>query len=60
MASLMAEVDSPLLQTQVLRIARSVIYADGNLSDAECAMVDAISRHGSIREQHESRDKAIA
>jgi tellurite resistance protein len=45
MASLMAEVDNPLLQTQVLRIARSVIHADGHLSDAESAMVDAISRH---------------
>ena len=45
MASIMAEVDNPLLQTQVLRIARSVIDADGHLCDAESAMVDEISRH---------------
>ena len=60
MASLMTEVDDPLLQTQVLQIARSVIHADGHLSDAECAVVDAISRHWSIQAHHESWDKVMA
>jgi hypothetical protein len=58
MASLMAEVDNPLLQTQVLRIARSVIYADGHLSDAESAMVDAINRHWRILPQVERGETA--
>ncbi len=53
MASLTAEIDNPLLQAQVLRIARSVIYADGHLSDAEFAMLDAISRHWQVLPQRE-------
>lgn len=53
MASLTAEIDSPHLQAQVLRIARSVIYADGHLSDAEFAMLDAISRHWQVLPQRE-------
>lgn len=58
MASLMAEVDNPLLQTQVLRIARSVTYADGHLSDAESAMVDAISRHWRVLPHRERSNTA--
>ena len=58
MASLMAEVDNPLLQTQVLRIARSVTYADGHLSDAESAMVDAISRHWRVPSHRERSNTA--
>jgi hypothetical protein len=54
MASLMSEVDNPLLQTRVLRIAWSVIHADGHLSDAESAMVDAISRHWRVLPHRES------
>ena len=57
MASLMAEVDDLLLQAQVLRIARTVIYADRHLSEAEFAMVDAISRHWRVRSYRE-RDMA--
>ena len=57
MASLMAEVDDLLLQAQVLRIAKKVIYADRHLSDAEFAMVDAISRHWRLRSYRE-RDMA--
>ena len=53
MASLTAEIDNPLLQAQVLRIARSVIYADGHLSDAEFAMLDAISRHWQVLPQRD-------
>jgi hypothetical protein len=58
MASLMAEVDNPFLQIQVLRIARSVIYADGHLSDAESAMVEAIGRHWRGRPNRECGNTA--
>ena len=43
--SLLAEVDEPLLQSKVLRMAASVVHADQHLSDGEAAMLDAISRH---------------
>ena len=45
MASLMAEVDDPRLQSKVLRVAASVVNADKHLSDGETAMLDAINRH---------------
>jgi len=49
MASLMAEVDDPRLQGQVLRIAASAALADKHLSDGETAMLDAIIRHWQAR-----------
>ncbi len=49
MASLMAEVDEPQLQAQVLRLAASAVQADKHLSDGETAMLDAINRHWHIR-----------
>jgi len=42
--SMMAEVDEPELQRQVLRLAGSVVRADKHLSEGETAMLDAISR----------------
>ena len=42
--SMMAEVDEPELQRQVLRLAASVVRADKHLSEGETAMLDAISR----------------
>ncbi len=42
--SMMAEVDEPELQAQVLRLAASVVHADMHLSEGEAAMLDAISR----------------
>ena len=45
MASLMAEVDEPQLQSKVLRAAAFVVHADKHLSDGEAAMLGAISRH---------------
>lgn len=44
MASLLAEVDEPQLQAQVLRLATSVAHADRHLSEGETAMLDAIRR----------------
>lgn len=43
-ASMLAEVDEPQLQSKVLRVAASVVHADQHLSDGEAAMLDAISR----------------
>jgi uncharacterized tellurite resistance protein B-like protein len=43
MASLLAEVDDPQLQAQVLRLATSVARADKHLSEGETAMIQAIS-----------------
>ena len=42
--SMMAEVDEPGLQRQVLCLAASVVHADKHLSEGEAAMLDAISR----------------
>jgi hypothetical protein len=41
---MMAEVDEPELQRDVLRLAASVVRADKHLSEGEAAMLDAISR----------------
>ena len=45
MASLMAEVDDPRLQSKVLRVAEKIVQADRHLSEGEAAMLDAICRH---------------
>ena len=42
--SMLAEVDEPQLQRQVLRLAASVAHADKHLSEGEAAMLDTISR----------------
>jgi hypothetical protein len=54
LASLMAEVDEPRLQSLVLRIAASVVHADRHLSDGETAMLNAISRHWHPSQRHEN------
>lgn len=45
MASLMADVNEPQLQSKVLRVAVSVVHADQHLSEGEAAMLAAIRRH---------------
>ena len=45
MASLMAEVDDPRLQSKVLRVSEKIVQADRHLSEGEAAMLDAICRH---------------
>lgn len=45
LASLLAEVDDPALQTRVLRLARAAAEADQHLADAEILVVDAARRH---------------
>jgi len=42
--SLLAEVDAPQLQAQVLRLAASVAHADKHLAEGEAAMLHAIRR----------------
>ena len=45
LVSMMAEVDAPQLQQQVLLVAVAVVQADQHLSEGEAAMLDAIRRH---------------
>ena len=45
LASMMAEVEEPRLQAEVLRIAGTVVNADQHRSDGETAMLDVIGRH---------------
>ena len=49
LAPMMAEVDEPRLQGEVLRVAASAVNADKLLADGETAMLDAISRHWQTR-----------
>ncbi len=50
LASLMGEVDSPALRTEVLDIAEAVCAADRHLADAEVTVIAAARRHWSLRE----------
>jgi hypothetical protein len=50
LASLLAEVDEPLLQGKVLRMAAAAADADKHLSDGEAAMLGAIGRHWGVRQ----------
>lgn len=45
MASLLAEVDEPGLQSKVLRVIGAVVHADHHISEGEDAMLEAIRRH---------------
>ena len=45
LASLLAEVDEPALQAQVLRLAGAAAAADKHLSDAEALVVAAARQH---------------
>ena len=44
LAPLLAEVDEPRLQVEVLRVARCAVNADQHHADGETAMLNAISR----------------
>jgi hypothetical protein len=44
LATMMAEVDEPRLQAEVLRIATSVAHADRHLSEGETAMLETLNR----------------
>jgi hypothetical protein len=48
LASLMAEVDAPALQRQVLRLASAAAGADEHLADAEALVMAAARRHWQI------------
>ena len=49
LASMMAEVDDPRLQGDVLRVAASVVNADQHLADGEASVLDSASRHWGLR-----------
>lgn len=45
LASVMAEVDKPEVQSKVVRIAAAAVHADKHLAEGEAAVLDAVSRH---------------
>lgn len=45
LAPMLAEVDEPRLQAEVLRVARCAVNADQHHADGETAMLDVIGRH---------------
>ena len=51
LALLMAEVDEPVLQRKVLRLAVAATRADKHLADGEARVVDAARRHWGLVEQ---------
>jgi uncharacterized tellurite resistance protein B-like protein len=51
LASLMAEVDDPRLQAEVLRLAQAAAAADGHGAEGETLILDAARRHWGV-EQH--------
>lgn len=45
LASLMAEISDPVLQSKVLRLAMAAARADGHLAEGEAMVLDAARRH---------------
>ena len=45
LGSVLAEVDQPALQGEVVRIAAAAVNADKHLSEGEVAVLDAVRRH---------------
>ena len=54
MASLMAEVDEPVLQRKVLRLAVAAARADRHLADGEALVLAAARRHWGLGEEAEA------
>jgi len=54
LASLMAEVDEPVLQRKVLRLAVAAARADRHLADGEALVLAAARRHWGLSEQAEA------
>jgi hypothetical protein len=55
LASLMAEVDDPVLQLQVLRLATAAAAADGHLAEGEDVVLSAATRHWAVGHEGERR-----
>lgn len=53
LASLMAEVDEPVLQRKVLRLAVAAALGDRHLADGETLVLEAARRHWGISEEAE-------
>ena len=60
LASLMAEVDSPVLQHQVLRLADAAAAADRHLAEAEAQVMAAACRRWGIAERDAPRARQQA
>ena len=60
LASLMAEVDEPLLQRKVLRLAVAAARADQHLADGETLVLAAARRHWGLGEDAEAGSLLVA
>ena len=60
LASLMAEVDSPVLQHQVLRLADAAAAADRHLAEAEAQVMAAACRRWGIADRDAPRARQQA
>jgi hypothetical protein len=60
LASLMAEVDEPALQRQVLRLALAAAHGDRHLADGEALVLQAARRHWGIAEEADAGGRLAA
>jgi len=60
LASLMAEVDEPVLQCKVLRLAVAAVQADRHLADSETLVLEAARRHWGISGEAEKGSRFAA
>ena len=60
LASLMAEVDEPVLQRKVLRLAVAAARADHHLAEGETLVLEAARYHWGIGEATEAGDPVAA
>lgn len=55
LASLMAEISDPVLQSKVLRLAMAAARADGHLAEGEALVLDAARRHWRMGDEVRAR-----
>lgn len=60
LAALMAEVDEPVLQRKVLRLAVAAALGDQHLADGETLVLEAARRHWGITEEAEQAGELAA
>lgn len=60
LASLMAEVDEPVLQRKVLRLAVAAVQGDRHIADGETLVLEAAHRHWGISGEAEERSRFAA
>ncbi|OYT99212.1 MAG: hypothetical protein CFE40_04850 [Burkholderiales bacterium PBB1] len=60
LASLMAEISDPTLQSKVLRLSMAAARADGHLADGEAVVLEAARRHWKLVDGEEPSAKKVA